>query len=350
VIAWVVASTLVGLSMQPAEPRGFALQWEAPDDCPGAEDVTLAIGEVVGDDGALERTDVRAQARVEARDDGFVLALQIGEGRRELVGKSCEEVAATAAFLVAIAIDPRALGKPIPTIVKQHEPTTPEVPPPSIVEPPPEPTTPAPTMVATPTPTPAPAARTRAIAIAGRVAAGIGLGPSPRTTGAFAASVGIAHRFFRAELEGQYWIPRRLAWPNDRDIAVIAQLWTVGLRGCGVLARGRLEIPLCALAQAGLIHAKGDGDLRSQRARVPWVGVGGGVMAIGWLGERVGLGAGVDVLGSVVRGGFEIEPSGDDVDRVGPVALTALVGLYWRSARPRARPVLETARAGQPGG
>lgn len=345
---------LVGLSVQPPEPTPvrFELQWDAPDACPSGDDVTAAIAEVLGDATAPRQATVqatvRAQAKIEARDDVYALTLQVGEGNREIVGPSCDELAATAAFLVAIAIDPRVLGRPVPTIVTRREPSlTPVVPPPIAETPIPPTRTPAIIPVAS---TPEPRART--IAIGGRVAAGIGLGPSPRMTGAFAASVGVLGRWFRAEIEGQYWIPRRLASTNNTDVAVVAQLWTIGARGCGVLARGRLEIPLCAVAQAGLIHARGDGDLRSRRARSPWVGIGGGVMAIGWLGERVGIGAGVDVLGSVVAGGFRTEPSGD-IDRVGPVAVTALVGLFWRTARPQSkarRPVLETPGAGQPDG
>lgn len=352
-----VASILVGLSTQPAVPSatGFELQWDAPEACPGADDFSAALADLLGDPAALERTSVHVQVRIEPQTDAWALHLQIGEGSRDLVAPSCDELAATAAFLVAIAIDPRVLGRAPPTTVPRRAPPEPASTSEPIPTPPPVLDDRPQTKVGATTPDvspPPPEPRARPIAIAGRVAAGIGLGPSPRTTGAFAASVGVVGRWFRAEIEGQYWIPRRRISPNNRDVAVIAQLWTIGARGCGVLARGRLEIPLCAVAQAGLIHARGDGDLLSRRASTPWVGIGGGVMAIGWLRERIGIGAGLDVLGSVVAGGFRSEPSGD-VDRVGPLALTAVLGVYWRTGRPRAkarRTVLETPRAGQPGG
>lgn len=367
---WVAASFFVALSTQPAELSGFELQWDAPEACPGGDDVSAVIAELLADTDALANTRVRAAVRVEARDDGFAMQVRVGEGARELVAPSCEELAATAAFLVAIAIDPRVLGRAAPLSVLRRPTakndkmpaTTPDVATPPAAAPPtampPAPTTSQPTTTPesaatptsrTPSSTPTrsnvatngPRLRSRSVAIGGRVVGGVGLGPSPRTTGAFTASVGVVGTGFRAELEGQYWIPRSVSSSINGDVGLVAQLWTIGGRGCGVLARGRLEIPLCAVVQAGLIHARGQGDLESRRARIPWVGLGGGVMAIGWLGRRIGVGAGLDVLGSVVTGGFRSVPSGD-VDRVGPIALTATLGVFWRSAAIRTRAVPET--------
>jgi hypothetical protein len=368
-------SIVLGLAAPVEDPPGLRLVWEAPESCPGADDVRAATAELLADTDVLAQTRVHADVRIEARDQGFAMRVRIGDASRELVAPSCDELAATAAFFVAIAIDPRMIARGGPPVVVRRVPPDPRAPEPGPApapgpEPAPEPERPEPSRAPStapqpeirddarsgaavagspPLPSTPGRARGRRPTLVGRVVAGIGMGPSPRTTAAFVASFGLAGRWLRAELEASYWTPRRVASQNNGDVGLVAQLWTTGARGCGVLTRGRVEIPLCAVVHAGLIHAEGEGDLVSRPARVPWVGVGGGVMAIGWLGRRVGLGAGLDVVGSAVRGGFRSVPSGD-VDRVDALAIMANCGLFWRHAARREPPALETARAGQPGG
>lgn len=350
--------SVLGLRAPAEEASGLRLQWDAPDACPGAADVTAATAELLADSDVLAQTRVQASVRIEARDDGFVMRVQIGDAARELSSPSCDELAATAAFFVAIAVDPRVLGRGGPPVVVRRvsppgETPEPEPTPPVVVETPqPTPSEDPPTVEVDRAPVVAPPvvrSRSRSLAITGRVAAGIGTGPSPRIAAAFVPSVGLTGRGFRVELEASYWTPRRVSSRNNGDVGLVAQLWTVGTRGCGVLARGRLEIPLCAVVHAGLVHARGEGDLVSRRARVPWVGVGGGVMAIVWLGRRLGIGAGLDILASAVQGGFRSVPSGD-VDRIAPLAIMATGGLFWRSLPIGKAPTPEITRGGQPGG
>lgn len=178
------------------------------------------------------------------------------------------------------------------------------------------------------------------------MAAGVGLGPSPRVTAVVELGIGILGRAWRVELEAHEWTPRRLDSRANPQVGVVAQLWSIGLRGCGVLSRGRLDAPLCVLAQSGLVHARGVGALDPRRARQPWLAVGVSAGVIGWLATRVGLGCNVDASWVAVHGGFASVPSGD-VDRVGQVAFATTCGVHWRHRDPSA---LETRRAGQPRG
>ncbi len=356
--AWIVAAAMAA---EPTPPR-FELAWAAPASCPSHADVVRSIDETVGPVAPAHATaTLRARAEIVGEVGAYVLRLGVGESAevRELAGASCEELAATAAFIVAIAVDPRALSKGAPAAIS------------------PAPTQPVP-LIPTPAPAPAPAAASVPAVVAaprreprelaptntparprpwpslgwgGRVIAGVGAGPSPAVTATMGASVGMFTRNLRFEVEGQYWAMRRVASARNDAVFLAAQMWNVGLRGCAVLgtdaATRWLEFPVCALAQAGAIHARGEGELTSRRTHVPWVGVGGGAMILGWLRPRFGLGCGIDVLGVVVRGGFRSEPSGD-IDRVGSVAVTGLCGIAWRSAPPQATDaVLDRSRPGQ---
>lgn len=359
-VGFVVAFTAI----DPAS-HGFELTWSAPEPCPSGDDVARGIAETLGDDAeSAAPSPIQAHAEIVSDARGYTLRLRLGQGSeiREITGSSCDELAATAAFIVAIAVDPRALGRGAPTIVHSEPPPvdapTPDVP--IVPPPPPEPALAPRRAPAGPTSPPvvAPPSRraSRSTTLGGRVLAGFGLGPSPAITGLVGASIGALGPAFRVEIEGQYWAPRTITSRRNREVDLVAQLWSVGVRGCGVLGRNtparRIEAALCGVAQAGAIHGKGAGALASRQARVPWAGAGAGVILLGWIRPHIGIACGIDVLASVVRAGFRSEPSGD-IDRVGPIAVTGTCGPIWRAAAvsPRStRSVLERPGAGQSGG
>lgn len=344
-MTWHASALLLSQIGDPVE-----LRWQAPTQCPDASFVQQQVRETVGARSPEQREPLRMRAEIDGQDGGYRLRVWFDDDLepRELEHDDCLELARTAAFLAAVAIDPRvstADTTPVnatPPEVERllgsdrtHEAARSS----SYVG----------TTIATPTTrTPSRSngrSRRAPIAATGHVVAGFGLGPSPRITAVVGLGVGILGRRWRLELEAHEWTPRRLDSRANPDVGLVAQLWSVGVRGCGVLSRGRLDAPLCGLVQSGLVHAEGVGALDPRRARQPWLGVGVGVGVIGWLAWRVGLGCTVDVSWVAVHGGFASVPSGD-IDRVGQVAFATTCGLHWRHRDPTA---LETPRAGQPG-
>ncbi len=325
------------------------LRWQAPSQCPDASFVQEQVRSTVGPRSPEQRGALRMRAEIEAAEGRYRLRVWFDDDLepRELAHGDCLELARTAAFLAAIAIDPRV--SPVDATPAN---ATPPDEPQFDRDRAPEDARPSSgdgATIATPTtsapPSPNGRSRRAPIAATGHVVAGFGLGPSPRITAVVGLGVGLLGRSWRLELEAHEWTPRRLDSRANPAVGLVAQLWSVGVRGCGVLSRGRLDAPLCGLLQSGLVHAEGVGALDPRRARQPWLGVGAGVGVIGWLAPRLGLGCAVDVLWVAVHGGFASVPSGD-IDRVGQVAFATTCGLHWRHRDPAA---LETPRAGQPG-
>lgn len=342
VLALVATAAFAGAPAVAERPR-YQLTWSAPEACPDAAAVEAAIADSLG--AALAEstpTDTLvADALVERAGERYRLRLKIGERSRELEAAACDELAATAAFIVAIAVDPRVLEHgPPPLVPRPPVEPEPDATPPRATDGPRElairpPSTP----VAQPSRPSRQARRNGArgsvtrsrrmpLTVGGRVHGGLGLGPSPAPTGVLGVSVAALGRHLRIELEGSWWIPRRVPSPIRPALGLTAQLWTVGLRGCGVPVRGRFGVPLCLLVETGMIHAKGTGQQRSMRARQSWVGLGGGAMLVVRIIPRLAATVGADVLWSAVRGGFESVPSGD-IDRVGTIGFKALGGLQW---------------------
>ncbi len=362
--AWVI-----GLLLAPSAER-VQLQWDVPDGCPQRPEVLAAIERALPPaDFDAASAPLRARGRIRATDDGFLLALQIGDGAapRELRANRCAELAATAALIVAISVDPRASGAPPPD-PPRDDPDGPRAdgwadargPRPEVPDLDPggrplaaqtgaqRPVAPrelederAPGLAAR---SPrgdgsAPRVGGRGVGLVGRVHIGVGAGLAPRAAAVVGVSVASVVGRARIELDANYWTPRRRTSPRNPDVGVSSQAWTLGARGCGVLGRRRVGVPLCGVVQGGRLHGIGRGALEPTRAAVPWLGAGAGTMVLVRVARRLSVGCAIDVLASLVRGGFRTEPSGD-VDRVDAVAIAANCGIQWHG-------VLESPAAGQ---
>jgi hypothetical protein len=92
----------------PAEE--LMLVWIAPSECPQAADVQTLLGRLLAESStALDAMDATAQIeRVRGHRFRLKLRLQLGAHRAEraLESNSCEELTRTAAWLIAVAIDP----------------------------------------------------------------------------------------------------------------------------------------------------------------------------------------------------------------------------------------------------
>jgi hypothetical protein len=139
----------------------------------------------------------RASAKLSALRSGFKLVLTLrGDGlggTRTLTGKDCAELAETAAFLIAVAIDPSLPGAEPPAA----EPPPPE---PAVVPPPPTPVVPPPS----PPPAPRVVERARPFSLQAGSFGGAWSAGLPGTQGQLGASVGVALGRLQLELRGAY--------------------------------------------------------------------------------------------------------------------------------------------------
>jgi hypothetical protein len=346
----VLALVLVGA---PATER-YELSWSAPDSCPDEASVRTDLDRRLAQSPPSDDPPVRANARVERRPGGaHELTLTFGPdgegGRRTIVDPSCDELAAAAVIIVAIAVDPSVLERDAPepdTPIEPEPAPTPDVAPtdaPTLPEPaPPEPE-PEPEPAPAPEPEPEPAlpelppepaerpTRTRGEYVRGgprRAAtprprgpldAGVGLGAGaalevlPRAVADLELAGALFGRRWRAELAVAYLTPASATSPVNAEVGGRFQLWSLSPRGCGLPPTGPVELQLCAGVRLGAIHGRGTGELAARQPIALHaaldLGAGVGWRPAAW-NRRVGFFARGSVLPALARARFGTDPSG----------------------------------------
>jgi hypothetical protein len=307
-LSWVVALAAIGPSpdLEARRPATYVLDWDAPTSCPDRATIERRVEALLaGDPGGDGEMHVRA---VVTQDAGrFKLAMRtefMGEvdERPEVSSTRCEDLSETVALVVAIAMEPEASGR----VPEESRPPGPD---PSIPEPieepavAPRPSPPRPSSDTFDAPV-ASVSRDDATAAAPedppgrphergaskqslegfvRIDLGFTIGALPRPGGGTLAAIGLSLHRLRVELFGAHLWPQR-----NRSDTGLFQLGVAGVRGCGRLFAGRVELPLCGGLEAGALRADSRGLQVSRRAHGAWVAALGGV-GIGVRGRRVGF-------------------------------------------------------------
>ena len=92
------------------------LDWDAPDPCPDRDDVEALVSRHLGDR-ATARAPVSASGRIVQTPTGYALTLRTSTGERHIEAVSCDELAQSAAVILALLIDPQA-APPEPVIME----------------------------------------------------------------------------------------------------------------------------------------------------------------------------------------------------------------------------------------
>lgn len=135
--SWVLAAALCAASQAAAQAR-LELTWEGLPACPTGDAIEGEVARLVG--GTLpEGAPIRATGRASEREGGgytLVLTTDVegARGERTLDAERCDELAAAAALILALMIDPEAAMRAEPI-----EPSTLALPEPGPPPPPPEP-------------------------------------------------------------------------------------------------------------------------------------------------------------------------------------------------------------------
>ncbi len=313
-----------------------ALTWEAPPACATQADVRSGLAFQLGAEASVAAAaEVQAVATVTEVDHGsWRLTLRIetasGVTLRDILAQDCAELADVTALVVAIAVDPSAvLGRTEPAAPPEPvepAPVEPEVSP-DVLKPGRDSeraplTEPAPAPVA---PTPP-----RRVRFGMRAAGGIDGGTLPGVAGGLRLAAAVLGRSWRAELRGDYWVPRAVRVADG--IGARIGLWSLGAGGCGVprLAKVPLEFPLCGGLEAGLMRGDPIGDRVAQPeiSRRPWL-VADASGGVAWVPRRyLALVLQAELVVPILRAGFRV---GDiQVHRADVVSGRGLAGLEVR--------------------
>jgi hypothetical protein len=239
----IAAAILFGAAGSSAVPRAD-VAWRAPAACPQEDGVRALIATWLGQSATeLDLGSVRVDATVSRQSAGFsldlVLESEAGSARERLSARHCETLAKTVALKVALAVDPAAAL--------------------ASVEPEPRSTRKRP-----PTPVPAPGGGLRAVG-------GIALGPLPGVTAATLLVGSLRYRDFRFELGGGYWFPRSITYDELPTVGATLRMFGAVARVCPTASIGRVEVPLCAGVEAGIVRAEGFGVPERRTSDRPWV-------------------------------------------------------------------------------
>jgi hypothetical protein len=336
-----------------APAPGLELHWDAPSECPDRAQLLAAIDATLGEVDAGERRSLRVHGRVRAEPSaGFVVRLELDDGRastRELRGSSCRELTEAAALVIAMTIDPRLLetlqgpiAVPEPDVEGSGDGGDAATGEPS------EdgggagegasktsPSKDAATSEVssgqasseanaaeratdrsterTLTASPERRAQVRSpepLRFLGRAQAGVGGGPLPGAAAVLGLAAGLDGRGWRAELSASYWTPRTRTSAANPAVGVRAQLWTLGVHGCGEPRWRTLSFPLCAGILAGAVHARGEGELVARTIASRWVGVALEPGLVWWVRPRLGVSLRAEGHAALARPALRSEPSG----------------------------------------
>lgn len=281
---------------QPSVP--LDLEWSAPSECPDGPSVVRGVGERLG--GTRDSTPtLQASGQIERSSAGFRLELQTEHGERRLEAASCDELARSAALILALLIDPQA---------EPSKPTTPIAPSPPLAPPP---------VAAQPPAAPQPKAAPIAVGGYARAELLLDVGMFPNVAVGPGIALGLTLAATSLELSAGFWPNNSLAYPDWVDDAAAADSlaklsgFAVRFGACQRIARGP-ELGICMFGEYMNLTADPDDALEqpTEHSTAVWT-----LLAALRLGLPIGdtfgvvfeLGAGVPLHGAT----YTVEPLGE---------------------------------------
>ncbi len=310
--------------------------WHGPESCPrGRFDDALARHLAESEVGPVE---VSAEVGEQQGRWQLVATLAMGGesfAPRTFSARSCEAVVDAAALAAAIAIDPlHVADEPASSSAEPPEATT--AAPTRTIE------IAAPTEAVTSSSTRPPVQRREPAPRTNRsrrtsptrgfvsIAAALDGGALPGLGAGLGAGLGLVRKRLRLELVGGWRAPVRVRSVDDASIGARIDLFTIGARACGVVRPARrIELPLCAGLESGMVRGRGFGLEPDATARLLWLAAvaSGGVT---WVAnDHFALFGRAELGVPLVLHEFAIARL-DTIDRVAPVLGRGLFGLEVR--------------------
>lgn len=282
--------------------------------------------------------------------DGWRISLEARDAQRQihrvLRGRDCRTLTEAVALIVAVQLDPvrtAATAWPEPISVVRSTPPSapapsPSVPAPSPAAPVPGTTTspgsstgsstgssPSPEPSATASVEPSPGPRPRAVRLLLSATASGEVGVLPRGAAAFEVGVGAAWPHARVELGGLTSVGPDTIADELPSVGGRFRLFTGLIRACGVMARNRVELPLCAGVELGDLRALGTGLEQPATVDALWVALTGGARPRWVATPRLAVGGALDLVAPLRRHRFATAEAGP-VHEVAPIG--ARLGLH----------------------
>jgi hypothetical protein len=294
-----LSASVLAILLAASPESGRPLVWDAPLECPGADWLATRVEAYLGRPltaAELDELDARGLGgRVAVGADGrFEVVLEIGDAvaRHRIRDHDCRRLADLAASLLAIAIDPLALGGAVVPI-EQAEPAitvprlqTPEVVPPSVpaesprTEPGPEPSWELVPLGGSPEADRAresPPGRASGVVLAD---VGFAFGLFPNLAPEVHGGVGLGlrdpdrHVGVRVDLLGGAALAGRFRARDGRDVGGDLLAWDIGARPCVVPRWGLVDLRGCVSVGAGQLRGRGVGVQDPQTIAQPWIRTG----------------------------------------------------------------------------
>jgi hypothetical protein len=318
------------LASAPTEP---SIRWSTTPACVDAARVPARVGELLGGASppmAVLVLGAEPLERGQAGEDGWRITLELvpteGIGlQRVLEGRDCATLTEAVALVVAVHLDAVATAAavvavpPVEARPQQADSTMPSEP-----TPPPVPRPVPPTVErsspsrATATEAP-PSLRARPRALASLAAAGE-LGVLPRGAIAFELAGGVGWSHARVELGALASLGPDATSERLPAVGGRFRLSTGSLRGCGVPARERVELPLCGGLELGDLRATGTGLQRPATVDALWLAAVASARPQWSPWPRLAVGALLDLVVPLRRHRFAT-PEAGLVHVVDPVAV-----------------------------
>ncbi|MBK8240771.1 MAG: hypothetical protein IPK74_35070 [Deltaproteobacteria bacterium] len=301
---------------------GIDVRWDAPLQCPDAEDVRGWMN----DDDIVARAPVAVEARIEAVQDGFSLSLAIdgpsGATQRRLAHRSCEELARAAVLIIAVAADPlRSLSSTSELVVVPTPAREPDATPPA-----PRATSPAPTTDALDPPADRAPASSIPLATTRRTVrrrpwfgvgaeAGVAWGLAPPATGSLGGAIALGARRWQVALGALHTFAAPARFADLPRVGADISTTRAALRGCGRIAAGRVAFLPCGGVELGATRGDGVGLPTTQTRSAAWVALTVHAMVELVLARRVALWVAPNLVVPMTRPAFSVRGREDSVWR-----------------------------------
>lgn len=297
-----ILARLLAVVLATSPDAASTIAWEVPLACPDADwlatRVEAYLGRPLHDDELKHATERGFAGRVRAIEGGFELELVAGDSstqRHHVADHDCQQLADVAASLLAIAIDPLALGPVVPLEHSEPPILVPPLPANSVgrreaalalslepvrVE------DPAPNWELIPISEPSPRDRIKPSAKAGLrglavAEAGLALNLFPNPAPQVHAGLGLelhepnARVAARIELLGGAALAGRFRANDGRELGGELLAWDLALRPCVIPRWGRFDVRACADVGAGQLRARGIGVQNPRWLAQGWLWAGG---------------------------------------------------------------------------
>lgn len=287
----------------------LALDWRAPANCPGEQDVTREIAALL-DGRATERAPVRARARARrVSSKHWTTTVHVEkqgvQGRRTLEAESCQALTEAVALVIALAIDP---GFSNDSLLPKE------------TEPPPEPNTP-----------------TNPLTWSGVASLGgiVDTQSLPGVAGGLQAGLGVEYGGLLLGASGRYLFGRATTAADHPSARATIDLAAAALESCYFLSLSDWRLGPCAALELGRLRAESEGVTDPSAGRTLWLAVDAGVVARWRFRAPWGLSLGLSAIAPLQRPTFEITGISEPVYAVKPVSFRASLSI--EAAWPRGK-------------